>query len=139
MIKDINDALKLTIIVFGLYLAFPIIYFLFKAGYSPVALSWAYLVCFALIGMIVKPILIVKIVDYKWKEILSVFGSCALVSLVSIVPSYFIDEAIDSSTVSGFVIETALIVFVVCIASFVVGIDKSMRQTISNMIKSRIK
>lgn len=122
-----------------LYLAFPIIYFLFKAGCSPLALSWAYLVCFALIGLIVKPILIVKIVDYKWKDIMAVFGSCALVSILSFLSSFFVDQAIDSSTVSGFFIETFLIVLLVCIASFAMGIDKPMRQSISNMIKSKLK
>lgn len=39
---------------------FPIIYFLFKAGYSPVALSWASLLTYAVLGLIVKPILVVK-------------------------------------------------------------------------------
>lgn len=122
-----------------LYLAFPFIYFMFKAGCSPIALSWAYLVCFAIIGMIVKPILIVKIVDYKWKEIMAVFGSCTLVSLASILPSYFIDTAIDSTTISGFFIETILIVLVVCISSFVFGIDKSIRQNMSKVIKLKFK
>ena len=122
-----------------LYLAFPVIYSLFKAGCSPVALSWAYLVCFAIIGMIVKPILIVKIVDYKWKEIFAVFGSCLLVSIVSIIPSYFIDTAIDSTTILGFFIEAILIVLAVCIASFVIGVDKSMKKKIVNAIKSKIR
>ena len=121
-----------------LYLAFPMIYFLFKVGYSPVALSWAYLVCFALIGMIVKPILIVQIANYNWKGIVAVFGSCTIVSIVSVIPSYLIDKAIDSSTIAGFFIEAVLIVLVVCAASFVFGIDKSMRDTLKNMIDSKI-
>lgn len=122
-----------------IYLAFPIIYLLFKAGYSPVALSWAYLICFVVIGLIVKPILIIKIVDYKWKEILLVFASCAVVSIISAVPSYFIDRIIDSSGVAGFFLEAVSIVLVVCLSSFVFGTDKTMKQTIVNMIKSRMK
>lgn len=42
------------------FISFPIIYFLFKAGYSPVALSWASLLTYAVLGVIVKPILVVK-------------------------------------------------------------------------------
>ena len=118
-----------------IYLAFPIIYLLFKAGYSPISLSWAYLICFVVIGLIVKPILIVKIVDYKWKDILTVFARCALVSVVSAVPSFFIDRLIDSSSVGGFLLEVIAIVLVVFVSSLVFGTDKATKQTIVNMIK----
>lgn len=122
-----------------IYFAFPIIYMFFKAGCSPIVLSWAYLICFAVLGMIVKPILIVKIVDYKWKDILSVFASCAIVAVISVVPSYFIDTLIDSFTVVGFFLEVIAIVLVVCIASFFFGIDRSTKYTILNMVKSKMK
>lgn len=121
-----------------LYLAFPVIYFLFKAGFTPVALSWAYLVCFVIIGMIVKPILLVKIVDYKWKDILNVFANCAIVAVVSILPSIFIDKVINSSTVAGFLFETLLIVIIVCVSSFLLGLDNSMRKMIVDLLKSKI-
>ncbi len=120
-----------------IYLAFPIIYLLFKAGYSPIALSWAYLICFMVIGLIVKPILIIKIVDYKWKDILSVFFNCAMVTFISALPSFFIDGIIDSNTVGGFFLEVVLIVLVVCVASFVFGIDKPTKLSLFNMIKSK--
>ncbi len=122
-----------------IYLAFPIIYFFFKAGYSPVALSWAYLVCFALIGMVVKPLLIVKIVGYKWKDILSVFANCFVVAFISAVPSFFLDKVFDSSHIGVFFLEVIAIVLIVCIAAFVFGIDRTMKQALGNMVKSRLK
>ena len=48
-------------------------------------------------------------------------------------------QYIDSSTILGFFIEAILIVLAVCIASFVIGVDYSMKKTIVNAIKSKIK
>lgn len=58
------------------FISFPIIYILFKMGYSPISLSWANLITYAIIGVIIKPILIIKIVNYSWKDI---WGYLALV------------------------------------------------------------
>ena len=58
------------------FIQFPVIYLLFKFGFSPVALSWACLITYAMLGLIIKPILIIKIVDYKWRDIFSVFIPC---------------------------------------------------------------
>ena len=89
--------------------------------------------------MVVKPILIVKIVGYKWKDILSVFASCIIVALISIVPSFFLDKVFDSSHIGGFFLEAIAIVLIVCIASFVFGTDKAMKQSLGSVIKSRLK
>lgn len=40
------------------FLPFPIIYLLFKNGFSPVALSWSYLISYAIIGLVIKPYLL---------------------------------------------------------------------------------
>lgn len=50
------------------FIQFPIVYLLFKAGCSPIALSWASLIVYAILGVIIKPLLIIKIVDYTWKD-----------------------------------------------------------------------
>ena len=122
-----------------IYLAFPIIYLLFKAGFSPIALSWAYLICFAFIGLVVKPILVIKIAGYKWNDIIPVFIYCARVSIFAIIPSYYADKAIDSYSVSGFFLEVVVIVLIVCIASLIFGIDKAMKNTVMDILKSKIR
>lgn len=69
---------------------FPIIYLLFKWGFSPVALSWASLITYAILGLVIKPILLIKIVNYHWRDILSVFLPCAKVTLMAVpVPLMF--------------------------------------------------
>ena len=69
------------------FLPFPAVFVLFKIGYSPVALSWAYLISSVIIGLIVKPILIIKLVDYTWREVFSVFVPCLRVTLIAVIPS----------------------------------------------------
>lgn len=65
------------------FIAFPIIYLLFKMGCSPVALSWAMLLAYALLGLVVKPLLLIRIVDYTWTDIWTVFRPCLIVTLTS--------------------------------------------------------
>lgn len=121
------------------FAVFPIIYFLFKAGYSPLALSWAYLIAYALLGLVIKPLLIIKIVDYTWKEIFSVFIPCFFVSLVSAFISFFLNRFFNSSTVSGFLLEVVSIVFVVLIVCYTVGLDKAMRMKINGLVLSKFR
>lgn len=120
------------------FIVFPIIYLFFKAGYSPVVLSWAYLISYALLGLIVKPILIVKIVDYKWSDIISVYIPCLLVTIAAMVPSFIVDLFFDDNTLLGCGLELCLIVFLVLIASYTVGLDSEMRKKIKEIFISKI-
>ena len=67
-----------------LFVTFPVIYVLFRMGYSPVVLSWASLISYAILGLIVKPILLVKIVGYNWRDIWSVFKPCIVVTILAV-------------------------------------------------------
>ena len=120
-------------------LAFPVVYLLFENGFSPVALSWAYLIVYVLAGLLIKPLLIVKIVDYKWNEILSVFIRCFWVTVSAAIPSFFMNKLLDSSTVKGFVSELLLLVVIVVISIYTVGLDEIMRKKIQNFIWSKVK
>ena len=120
-------------------LAFPVVYFLFENGLSPVEISWAYLIVYVLAGLLIKPLLIVKIVDYKWNEILSVFIRCFWVTVSAAIPSFFMNKLLDSSTVKGFVSELLLLVVIVVISIYTVGLDEIMRKKIQNFIWSKVK
>lgn len=121
------------------FLAFPIVYLLFKAGCSPVALSWAYLIVYAILGIVVKPLLIIKIVDYTWRDLFKVFIPCFYVSIVAAFISYFIDKLFDTSTFMGFLGEVASIVLVVLIVCYTIGLDKAMRMKLNGFITSKLK
>lgn len=120
------------------FLVFPIVYVLFKAGFSPVALSWAYLVSYAILGLIIKPLLIIKIVDYTWKDIFSVFIPCFFVSAISVAISLLLDSLFDATFFMGFFLEVIGIVLVVFIVCYTVGIDKEMRKKLNGLVWSKI-
>ena len=122
------------------FIQFPIIYFLFKMGCSPVALSWASFINYALLGFVVKPILITHIVDYKWSDIFSVFIPCVKVTLASLplpLILYYWFKDYDSRLPS-FCIISAVSIATVILSSWFIGMDKIMRQNVVEMIRKRI-
>lgn len=119
-----------------LFLVFPLTYYMFKNGYSPVAFSWATLCAYTILGLIVKPILIIKYVDYKWSDIFSVFRPCLIVTLVAIpIPISAYVYLHHSHWLLSFAMMTIISVGSVISASWFLGIDKTMRKEVIAMLK----
>lgn len=116
------------------FLPFPVVYILFRMGYSPVALSWAYLVSSMIIGLIVKPALIVKYVSYTWSEIFSVFLPCLRVTIFATIISLLCYLFIPQSSVGVYIIEALLMMAISLGISYFLGLDKSMRERIKRFI-----
>ncbi len=121
------------------FLPFPIVYFLFSIGYSPVALSWAYLVSSIIISFIIKPILIIKLVDYTWPEIASVFFSCIRVTIFSVIPASLCYLAIPPINIAFFLADAFVMIFVTLVSSYYLGLDKQMRIKIRLFISKKMK
>lgn len=122
------------------FIVFPIVYVLFKLGCSPVALSWASLIMYALLGIVIKPILIIKIVEYTWHDVFSVFKPCLYVTLFSLplplAAYYWIND--HDSMVLSFCVITAVSVLSVACASWYLGMDKPMRQKVVEMVRRKM-
>ncbi len=122
------------------FIQFPIVYVLFKFGCSPVALSWASLAAFALLGLIIKPILTIRIVDYTWKDIFSVFIPCIKVTLASlpfsILAYYWFKNS--NNTLQSFCVISAISVLSVLCSSWYLGMEGPMREKVVEMLKKKI-
>lgn len=121
------------------FMQFPIVYLMFKAGCSPVVSSWTGLVAYALLGLIIKPLLIIKIVNYTWKDILSVFVPCLKVTAVAvIVPMLsFLYLTFDNQFASLLIIGSISILSVgLCV--WFLGLNKEMKAKVVEMVKKRI-
>lgn len=116
------------------FMIFPITYVFFKLGYSPLVLSWTSLVIYAILGIIVKPWLIIKIVDYKCSEIWSVYRSCLIVTVASLPIPIIIYRLVDSTQVVYFILLGLVCLLSVALSSFFLGIDKKMRKKVLGMI-----
>ena len=124
-----------------LFINFVIVYILFKLGCSPVALSWSTMVCYAIIGLIVKPILLIKIVDYKWKDILSVIWPCLKVFVLSLIIPVCVSIYIKGFELSLFctfaIMAIACLLSVVCVVWFV-GLTAEMRLKLLGIVRSKL-
>lgn len=125
-----------------LFAAFPVVYFLFKKGCSPITLSYAYIVSYAIQALIQKPIILVKIINYKWSDFKDVFIKCSVVTAISvIIPVIYRYYLIDKLTNNGIIVflTVALVsVMSVVMTSWTIGIDKSTRAIVKSYIKSKV-
>ena len=125
-----------------LFLGFPIMYVLFKLGYSPISSAIVSLICYALIGLIVKPLLIIKIANYTVKDVVGVFIPCFVVFLVStslsMVGVYLVKMQLPSDVLK-FILETVVCVFSVGASVWFLGLDKNMKNKIKCVLKNKCK
>lgn len=124
------------------FLVFPIVYLLFKCGYSPVVLAWALLVCYALLGLVVKPILMIKIVGYTWSDVMRVFTPCIKVTFLSVplpmIIYYFRDEWLPNEILCSLVL---VVISVLCVAfsTWMLGINQETRTKLLSLIMRKIR
>lgn len=121
-----------------IFLCFPIVYIMFRSGSDPLVLSWAYLIAYILLGLVIKPILIHKIVDYKWQEILRVFLSCFLVTMVAVpVPLYLFLRLGVNTIINGIIVLFASMFFVGAAVWFL-GMSRDMKDRLLQGVMNRI-
>lgn len=120
------------------FIMFPTVYFLFKAGFSPVTLSWASLILYAILGLIIKPYLIIRIVNYSWNEILSVYKPCCTVSVISGILSYFIASLIHYKGLIGFMLTTMICWAISIPAIYYLGVSVKFRIKLKKQIISKL-
>jgi O-antigen/teichoic acid export membrane protein len=120
------------------FLCFPIVYILFKRGFSPVAMSWVSLCSYVLLGLVVKPMLIIKIVNYTWKDVLSVFTPCLMIVILSTpIPLFATCFLGTDSYINDFIILLTSLSFVSIIV-YMFGINKETRHKINQLVLCKL-
>ena len=125
-----------------LFLLFPIVYLLYKNGAPPTSLSWGLLVSYALLGLFVKPMLIIKITGYRWKDILKVFWDClkvvAIAAIVPLILAYFANDLFDS-IFAKFIVLVLVSVMSVGITVWFIGLTPTLRSKALSFLRSKIQ
>jgi len=122
------------------FIQFPVVYVLFNMGCSPVAVAWANVVVYALLGLIIKPILIIKIVDYTWSDVLSVFRPCLFVTLLSVPLPLWLYTQLDISNRLFHDILLLVVTFhVTALSIWLFGLDKEMKRKITAFARKKIR
>ena len=123
-------------------LIFPICYVLFRIGCSPIAMAWAMMGLYAFLGLVQKPILLIKIVGYTWYDIFKVFRPCLIVTFLScpfpIFCYIFKDTIFANVWVESFALVIIAVLNVVAIVWFF-GLSKDLRTIIADIVKSKFK
>lgn len=120
------------------YLCFPIVYLLFKAGSSPLALSWAFLIGAAVLSLVIKPLLLNKICDYSWKELLSVFWACLKVTLVAVPVPLLLYLKLGVDTLWACVAVLAVSLLAVAAAVWFIGLVPATRRRLLQAARKKL-
>ena len=92
----------------------------------------------AVLGLVVKPILLVKIVEYNWNDIWEVFKPCFLVTIIAVpIPLYLTLHCTDPSILYS----TSILMVTLMVTTFSIyfwGIDKETRRKILSFIRTKI-
>ena len=124
------------------FIRFPIVYYLFKQGYSPLVLSYMSVLSFIILGLLIKPYLIVKYASYKWKEIINILIPCFNVSILSLITPllsfFYIYPNIDSDIIA-IIIQTLITIISVAVCVWCIGINDSLKKYIIDSVMLRIQ
>lgn len=132
--------LKLVNLVVGSILcaAFPLAYIFLKLGFNPNSVFWA-----ANISMIISDFasvfILKKYINYSIKQyLLQVYGRCLLVCIISFIAPYFVHHYIGEQSFIRLIITCLLTTISIGITVYTIGIDKSIRIKINNIIRKKI-
>ena len=119
---------------------FPVVYIFFKLGFSPVS-SFVISICFgALIGCIIKPWIIIRLVKgFSSKDFIRVYTNCWLIAGISAIFPYLLTFIIDKNSFVGFVLIGSMSVLSAIIVIYILGIDKMMRKKVNGYIVEKVR
>ena len=124
------------------FIQFPVVYVLFKMGCSPIALSWAALVTNVLLGVVIKPILVIRIVNYTWHDVFSVFIPCFKVTLASLpiplLADYYLDT-LQMPMLIDFITIVSICVASVACSCWYFGFTHEIRIKLIGVVKKKIQ
>lgn len=123
------------------FIGFPICFFLFKMGMSPISMSWCYIVIFAIIACTVKPFLLRKYAKYKTSEIAYTFYHCLYVFVPSILFYFLFDSLVKQrmNEIIYLIVSSVLSMLLVMICAYFFGIEKDIRERLLSVIINKIK
>ena len=122
-------------------LGFPICYVLFKIGYSPLAMSWTYIVIYGIIAFIVKPLLLNRFANYDIRMIYKSIYKCDLILFIGVIGWIGI-EFLLHNFLDGwyyFIISSVVELVLLFATIYYFTLDKNLRNSIVITIKNKVK
>ena len=120
------------------FIQFFVVYFLFKAGCSPISLSIAGIITCAITGVIVKPILLNRFADYSFKRVYGCILKCMMTTII-VLPIPVILVVFKEDTLGNFFIRAITSIAVTVAGILLVGLYPDEVKLAKNKIILRIK
>ena len=135
-----SGKLKYNVILTSLvyFIQFPVVYFVFKMGFGPLALAYIWLIADGVIGFFIKPFLVSKYMKIPKRYMWLIIIQCIFVSLISFIIPYFASLYIGVNTLCGFICMAAICVINAGIMIWTMGIDKTTKKLLIGFIKNKI-
>lgn len=119
---------------------FGLIFLLFKLGFSPISSAWVMLGAMSVISLIVKPLLLVKIVEYPVRPIIGVYVVCLRVALLSVpIPFLSFVALQDFNEIFKFVLIVVLSIISVCASTWFAGLNADMKNMVKQAVLKKLK
>lgn len=116
---------------------FPIIYILFKLGYSPLSLSWACIATYSVLSFIIKPYLIIKIAGYNIKDIYSLLKKCAITTLWVLPVPTILYYYLNLNTLTNCIVMLIACLLNVAIIIWFIGLNPDTRAILKGTIRQK--
>lgn len=114
------------------------VYMLFYNGCSPMVLCYAFTIMAFLEGLIEKPFILCRYINYNVGEIIRVVVRCMLVTIAAVPLPYFIGEYLDIFKLNGFLAVCIVSILSVVTFSYIVGINNKERYEIAILFKDKL-
>lgn len=119
---------------------FGLIFLLFKLGFSPISSAWVMFGAMSVISLIVKPLLLVKIVEYPIKPIIGVYVVCLRVALLSVPIPFLTFAALqDVNEIFKFALIVILSIISVCASTWFAGLNADMKKMVKQAVLKKLK
>lgn len=119
-------------------IGFGIVYVIYFLGGDVLIIAWAMLILTIIQGMVIKPILAVKLFNYNYKDFWKVFVNNLQVFVIAIIVPVLVHRLLQSSVVSSIII-LIISIFSVILSSYFFGLDKSDRNSVKKLVLAKLK
>lgn len=123
--------------IFG-FIQLPIVYVLFKLGFPAITLGWVAVICYGILGIIIKPILVHKVIGFDIFEIFKIIINCGVVTVLASVLPVLLCFVVNRNTLVGFISILMLSFISIGFVVYFIGIDRNTRNTVIKIIKGKI-
>lgn len=113
---------------------FIIVYILFYMGYSPIILSYVGIISSIIIGLIIKPLLAHKIVNYKLNPMYKMIGKCIIIFLMAFSIPFFLSIFLLPQTFIQYFFTIVITITWSGLCIFLMGLDKNEKGYIRSLI-----